>query len=53
MLDQITKAYRNYNNEYIQLVNECPTTMNTFYNDFEKDCLSVYKMYDETKRSEI
>lgn len=27
--------------------------MNVFYNDFEKDSLAVFKMYDESKRSEI
>lgn len=27
--------------------------MTTFYNDYEKDCLSVFKIYDESKRAEI
>ena len=27
--------------------------MNTFYNDFEKDALSIFKMFEESKRSEI
>jgi hypothetical protein len=27
--------------------------MDTFYNDFEKECANVFKMYDESKRQEI
>lgn len=53
MLDQITRSYRNYNAEYISLVEQHPQTMNVFYNDFEKDCLSVFKMQNESKRAEI
>ena len=53
MLDQITRTYRNYNQEYIKIVNEHPTTMDRFYNDYEKDCMNVFKMFDESKRNEI
>lgn len=53
MLDQITRSYRTYNSDYISLVEQHPLTMNTFYNDFEKDALSVFKMFDESKRPEI
>jgi hypothetical protein len=27
--------------------------MDTFYREFEKDCVSVFKMFDEGKRAEI
>lgn len=27
--------------------------MNDFYNDFEKDCMQVFKMQEEAKRQEI
>ncbi len=53
MLDQITRSYRNYNSEYIKLVEQHPQTMNVFYNDFEKDCMAVFKMQEESKRAEI
>jgi hypothetical protein len=35
------------------LITAHPTTMDTFYRDFEKDCVSVFKMFDESKRAEI
>lgn len=53
MLDQITRSYRNYNADYIKLVEAHPQTMDSFYNDFEKDCMSVFKMFEESKRAEI
>ena len=53
MLDQITRQYRNYNTDYIKLVEAHPDTMNKFYNDYEKDCLEVFKMKDESRRQEI
>ena len=27
--------------------------MNTFYNEYERDCLEVFKIKDESKRQEI
>lgn len=27
--------------------------MNQFYTDFEKDCMSTFKLYDESKRDQI
>ena len=27
--------------------------MDRFYNDYEKDCMNVFKMFDESKRNEI
>jgi hypothetical protein len=53
LLDQITKIYRNYNVEYIKIVDAHPQTMDTFFVNFEKDCMSQFRMFDETKREEI
>jgi hypothetical protein len=53
MLDQITRSYRNYNGDYINLVEAHPKTMTGFYRDFEKDCFNVFKMTEEAKREEI
>ena len=53
MLDQITRTYRNYNAEYIKLVENHPTTMDAFFRDFEKDSMLVFKLHDEAKRVEI
>ena len=52
-LEQITKTYREYNADYIRIVNEHPNTMDEFYNNFEKECMSVFKMFDESKREQI
>lgn len=27
--------------------------MDVFYNDFEKDCMSVFRLFDESKREDI
>lgn len=53
MLDQITRCYRNYNDDYIKVVEAHPQTMENFYNEFEKDCMTVFKMQEESKRAEI
>jgi hypothetical protein len=53
LLDQITKTYRNYNVEYIKIVEAHPQTMDTFFVSFEKDCMSQFRMLDESKRDEI
>mmetsp|Transcript_39116 Transcript_39116/g.37442 ORF Transcript_39116/g.37442 Transcript_39116/m.37442 type:complete len:253 (+) Transcript_39116:1220-1978(+) len=52
-LDRITKQFREYNAEYIGLVKDHPTTMDTFYRNFEKECVTVFKMFDEDKREQI
>lgn len=53
MLDQITRTYRNYNSEYIKIVDNHPQTMDIFFKDFEKDCMLTFKMHEESKRAEI
>jgi hypothetical protein len=53
LLDQITKTYRNYNVEYIKIVEAHPQTMDTFFVNFEKDCMSQFRMLEESKRDEI
>ena len=53
LLDQITKTYRNYNVEYIKIVEAHPQTMDTFFVGFEKDCMSQFRMLEESKRDEI
>ena len=53
LLDQITKTYRNYNVEYIKIVDAHPQTMDTFFVSFEKEAMSQFKMFDESKRDEI
>ena len=35
ILDSIQKTYRNYNTEYVKIVNGHPDTMNTFFDNFE------------------
>lgn len=53
LLDQITRTYRNYNVEYIKIVDAHPQTMDTFFLNFERECMTTFKMFDETKRDEI
>ena len=53
LLDQITKTYRNYNVEYIKIVDSHPQTMDTFFINFEKDSMSQFRMFDESKRDDI
>ena len=53
MLDGITRTYRDYNSEYIKIVEAHPQTMDVFFRDFEKDCMGTFKMHDETQRQYI
>jgi hypothetical protein len=53
ILDAIQKTYRTYSAEYIALVMAHPQTMDNFYNIFEADLLSNYKIYREDRRAEI
>lgn len=52
-LDDITKVYREYNNEYIDIVEKHPHRMDEFYNTWEKEVLGNFKIYTEEKRDEI
>ena len=47
LLDQIQKTYRNYNDEYIKILNNYPNVMDSFYEDFEADSLAVFKRFPE------
>ena len=53
ILDAIQKTYRNYNGEYIQLVQAHPQTMNNFFDSYEADILSNFKIYKANRRAEI
>ena len=52
-LDDITKVYREYNNEYIDIVEKHTHRMDEFYNTWEKEVLGNFKIYTEEKRDEI
>ena len=53
LLDQIQKSFRNYNVDYIKILNSHPDTMVQFYNDFEADVAGSYQIYKEARREEI
>lgn len=52
-LDQITKTYRLYNEEYMKSVNNYPNTIETFYEKFERESSKVFKLFHEEKKEEI
>ena len=45
ILDSIQKTYRNYNSEYVKIVNNHPDTMNQFYDDFEASVCGAFQIY--------
>lgn len=53
LLDQIQKSFRNYNVDYIKILNAHPDTMNQFYNDYEADVAGSYQIYKQERREEI
>lgn len=53
LLDQVQKSFRNYNIDYIKILNAHPDTMNFFFNDFEADVSGSYQIYKEERREEI
>ena len=53
LLDQIQKSFRNYNVDYIKVLNAHPDTMNAFYDEFEADVLGAYQIYKASRREEI
>ena len=53
LLDQIQKSFRNYNVDYIKILNAHPDTMNQFYNDYEADIAGSYQIYKKERREEI
>lgn len=53
ILDAIQKTYRNYNTEYIKILNGHPDTMTTFYNDFEANICGTFQIYKEEEDENI
>lgn len=53
ILDSIQRTYRNYNSEYVKIVQNHPDTMNQFYDDFEADCCGAFSIYKESRKEEI
>lgn len=52
-LDKITRQYREYNNQYIEIVNEHPGQTEDFFNNWEKLALTNFKLFDESRREQI
>ena len=53
LLDHIQKSFRNYNIDYIKILNAHPDTMAEIYNDFEADVSGSFQIYKESRREEI
>lgn len=53
LLDQIQKSFRNYNVDYIKILNSHPDTMDNFYNDFEADVSGSFLIFKEERKEEI
>ena len=53
LLDQIQKSYRNYNVDYIKILNAQPGTMNEFYDNYEADMAGTFQIYKVERREEI
>lgn len=53
LLDQIQRTYRNYNDEYIEIVKNYPNKMDTFFEEFEEGSLGIFKRYPESQRERI
>jgi len=47
LLDQIQRTYRNYNTEYIKILDNYPNQMDEFYEEFEQGSLGVFKRFPE------
>lgn len=45
LLDQIQRTYRNYNAEYIKILNNYPSEMDSFFEKFEQGSLGVFKRF--------
>ena len=53
LLDQIQKSYRNYNVDYIKILNAQPGTMNEFYDNYEADMAGTFQIYKAERKEEI
>jgi len=52
-LDELTRTYRNYNKEYVEIVAAHPQEADQFFRAWEEDCMEAFKMKGEGKREEI
>ena len=53
ILDQIQRTYRNYNGEYVKIVQAHPTTMNTFFDSFEAAVCQQFKIHPLAQKEQI
>lgn len=53
LLDQIQRTYRNYNDEYIKILDNYPNQMDEFFEEFEQGGLGVFKRFPEDQRERI
>lgn len=52
-LDVITRMYRDFNRDYIEIVENYPNELEEFFEKFERNCSQCFKLFDEGKREEI
>ena len=53
ILDAIQRTYRNYNSEYVKLVQAYPKIMSDFFDSFESDVCSQFKLFPESQRAHV
>lgn len=53
LLDQIQRTYRNYNEEYIKIVNNYPSVMDSFFEKFEQASLAIFKRFPKEEQERI
>jgi len=53
LLDQIQRTYRNYNDEYIKILQAYPSKMDAFFEEFEGASLGVFKRFPLDQRERI
>lgn len=52
-LDQIQRTYRDYNDEYIKILNNYPTEMDNFFEKFEQASLGVFKRFPIEEQARV
>ena len=52
-MDQIQKSFRNYNVDYIKILNAHPGTMNEFFDNYEANICETYQIHREDRLEEI
>jgi hypothetical protein len=52
-LDVITRMYRDFNRDYIEIVENYPNELEEFFEKFERNCSQCFKLFNEDKREEI